>query len=115
MVIKKVNEEETVMVAYDDCIKVEFVNIGEGYWGDYNPENPDDVNLLRFYVYFKPENEKEWQAVEDASYCTGVAATEKEETIMEKIGKLFKAYRKAYGHICRGGSVKKLGEAMSWI
>ena len=38
-------------------VKIEWVNLGEGYDGDYDPENPDDVNLLRFDVSKKVNGE----------------------------------------------------------
>ena len=50
-------------------VKVEWNYIGEGFDGDYNPQNPKDMKLLRFDVYRK-ESEDEWEIVDDASYCT---------------------------------------------
>lgn len=39
-------------------------HIGEGYSGEYNPDDLMDVQLLRFTVY------KDGEQMEDASYCT---------------------------------------------
>jgi len=33
-----------------DNIMVEWVELGEGLCGDYNPDDPDDIELLRFDV-----------------------------------------------------------------
>jgi len=44
-------------------IKVEFEDIGEGYGGDWNPDDPD-TSLLRFTVYIDGEQAK------DGSYRT---------------------------------------------
>lgn len=37
---------------------------GEGMSGDYNPDDPDDVQLLRFIVW------KDGEPMDDGSYCT---------------------------------------------
>jgi len=91
-------------------VRVEFENIGEGRCGDYDPEDPDDVNLLRFSVY--EWGVGGWSAVEDASYCTQLPADTSKEIlelaavrIMNKIG-----------HVVRSGdSVKKMCEELSWM
>ena len=59
-------------------LRVDWYNAGEGWWGDYNPGNPEDENLLRFDVYVRrgPQRQEDmddgWQEVEDASYCTRI-------------------------------------------
>jgi hypothetical protein len=73
-------------------VKIEWVNLGEGFDGDYDPENPDDRNLLRFEVY---RNEGiEWVAIEDGSYCTLVDAI--------------------YDDVSAHGKAKRLCESLSW-
>jgi len=52
--------------------------IGEGWSGDYNPEDLFDQELLRFYVY-EDDND-----LEDCSYCTQIPA-DTEKTILLKI------------------------------
>ena len=55
---------------------------GEGYSGDYNPEDPEDVPLLRFTVMRVTDNAT-WECVEDGSYCTEISVdTEKEALIV---------------------------------
>lgn len=57
-------------------VKVSIEYIGEGYHGDYDPEDPDDKQLLRFSVY-KWNAEPhicEWESVQDGSYCTYLPA-----------------------------------------
>ena len=115
---KKITEnpdEETVIVAEDDCIQVCLVNIGEGTCGDYNPDNPDDVNLLRFDVNYYDKDANDWMEVEDASYCTNVEADSTPEHLKEVVCALFNRYRDEYTNIASGGSVKKMGEELSWI
>ena len=46
-------------------MKVEWDYIGEGYNGEYDPSDPNDVQLLRFWVV-----DEEGDDVPDCSYCT---------------------------------------------
>ena len=48
---------------------LEWVDLGEGFDGDYDPENPDDRPLLRADLYADGE------AIEGASYCTQAPVT----------------------------------------
>lgn len=49
--------------------KLEWVDLGEGWEGDYNPADPNDTPLLRADLYMKGEN-GEWESPDDSSYCT---------------------------------------------
>lgn len=53
-------------------VRIDWINLGEGFDGDYDADNPDDVNLLRFDVY--RHDGAEWTEVSDGSYCTQVPA-----------------------------------------
>lgn len=52
-------------------IKVEWVDLGEGRDGDYDPGDPEDEQLLRFDLY-RLSDEGVWEEVPDGSYCTNV-------------------------------------------
>lgn len=54
-------------------VRVEWAELGEGYDGDYDPEDPDDVELLRFY--FSGLLDGHWLEVSGTSYCTHVPAS----------------------------------------
>ena len=56
-------------------VEVSFCFLNEGWEGDYDPTDPDDVPLLRFDVSKWDKNCNEWSAVEDASYCTQLSVT----------------------------------------
>ena len=110
-------DAETLLRIEDDVIRVEFVYIGEGICGDYNPEDPDDVQLLRFDVSIRDNGEpdNEWVEVDDASYCTTIKKDTPMDVLKQKIKIIFNEYRNVADHILQGGSVKKLGETLSLI
>lgn len=98
--------------AENDLIRVEWYNADEGVCGDYNPDDPDDVNLLRFDVYIKRNGS--WEAVDDASYCTCMPADTSPEILRAALRMLLKEYTNALRSDPEY-SVKKLGETMSWM
>ena len=114
-IIKRNTDEETILTMLDDEIMVDFRNIGEGYYGDYNPDDPEDKELIRFDVSYRNPDTNEWTEVDDASYCTTLEANSPIEELEGAIRTIFKEYKDVYRHICEGGSVKKLGEELSWI
>ena len=63
-----------------DNVKVEWEAVGEGLHGDYNPNNTEDIELLRFNVSVFRDGE--WEEKEDASYCTNFPAAASEEDKM---------------------------------
>lgn len=100
-----------------DNVKVCWVNIGEGYDGDYDEEDAEDDNLLRYEVYVYDDEsdiEGHWRAVDDASYCTYVSADTDNETLMKLLKILMRNFYDVL-HYDINSSVKKLAEAMSWI
>lgn len=99
-----------------DNVRVEWTELGEGLCGEYNPDDPEDIELLRFDVFEKVSipgtDENDWQMVDDASYCTQVpvSATQEErskllEIIMDWV----------YEPVMNERSIKKICERLSWI
>lgn len=105
-------EKVTADFAENDLIRVEWYNADEGWCGDYNPEDPEDQNLLRFDVYIKRDGF--WDPVEDASYCTRMPADTCPDILKAALRMLLKEYTEALRSDPEC-SVKKLGEAMSWM
>ena len=95
-----------------DNVKVIWENIGEGYNGDYDENDPDDENLLRFTVYVKDDDV--WNEVDDSSYCTNVSADTDDDELMALLHILMTEFYDVL-HYDIYASVKKLGERMSWI
>ena len=112
-------DDETPVSISDDTFMVEWVNIGEGICGDYNPDDPEDINLLRFDVSYADKSrstavETVWEEVEDASYCTNTPADTPVEDLVRLLYAVFKEYRSKiddYPEV----SLKKLGEGLSYI
>jgi hypothetical protein len=90
-----------------DNQKVEWENIGEGWSGDYNSDDPDDENLLRFHV-LRLNGKGEWEDVEDASYCTRIPANIPDDDLHRAAKIIMDA---TYGK----RNIKKICEHLSWI
>jgi hypothetical protein len=91
-------------------VKIEWVELGEGWSGDYDPDDPKDVELLRFDV-FKKEN-GEWAEVSDASYCTLFPVNSSDD--LKRKGLEF-LMQEIWEEVDSGHSIKKLCERLSWI
>ena len=92
-------------------VRIDWTNLGEGYDGDYDPENPDDVNLLRFDVSVANIDKRRWEEVEDGSYCTQVPAHTHIETL-KRILVSFMDY--IHDDIMSVGKAKRKCEMLSW-
>lgn len=72
-------------------IKIELDWVSEGLNGDYEPDDPQDEPMLRFWIMRRireddpkvkdarlipDKNHLNWQEVDDASYCTQLKATD---------------------------------------
>ena len=111
-----INNSTTNIAIYNDVLRVEWYNAGEGLCGDFNPEDPEDENLLRFDVYCKYTDSEDWVPVDDASYCTQVSADTSKNRLVELLTIIFNRYEDVIrDYINYGTSVKKLGEELSWI
>jgi len=106
-------EEGDSISAEKDNIKVEIENIGEGICGDYDPNDPEDDNYLRFTVYRK-DYKGHFEQVDDASYCTQIPADTPKLLLDRALSYLLKEFHSVLS--CDPfQSVKKLGEHFSWI
>lgn len=107
-------DSETPLSIQGPLIRVDWYNAGEGWWGDYDPDDPNDANLLRFDVYIKNEI-GEWEEVEDASYCTRTRADTTMVWLKDLGSTIYKRYVNAIDSYPIEFSVKKIGEELSWI
>ena len=93
-----------------DNVMVEWTELGEGIDGDYNPDDPEDVELLRFDVSRLVNGE--WEAIDDASYCTQIPVSATPE---QRAKGLQFIMNEVYEWASQGYSIKKLCERLSWI
>jgi hypothetical protein len=97
-------------------VRVVFEYLGEGLSGDYDESDPDDVAFLRFTIYKRTGHSGEdwidWEAIEDASYCTQIRTDTPAETLSLLIARIF---NEVYGKVEAGQSIKKVCELLSWL
>lgn len=105
-------DEETPVSIEGNLIRADWYESGEGLFGDYNPNNPNDKELLRFDIYKKENND--WVEVEDASYCTNTPANTNQKILIALLKNIWKEYNNVLASD-PDKSVKKLGETLSWI
>jgi hypothetical protein len=91
-------------------IMVEWVDLEEGYSGDWDPDDPEDVSLLRFDVSRRKNGE--WVEISDASYCT-LFPKNTSETLKTKALKYIMS--QIYSDASCDQSIKRLCEKLSWI
>jgi len=107
-------------------VKVEWVNLGEGFNGDYDPSDPEDEELLRWdaYVYCPDPEERNpfpvslepgfnspWCSPADSSYCTYVPVG----TPVDVLGRLAEDIADALEDALRNGGWKHVAAEFSAI
>ena len=102
--------EEIFAISNDGSVKVEWVDLGEGFCGDYDPSDPEDESLFRFDSFAMQDGS--WEPLDDGSYCTQVPVETDEETLKKLAQIVAEELADSY-RAC--GGVKKAGERMSWI
>lgn len=58
--------------------RIDWDELGEGFNGDHDPTDPDDVELLRFTIYrntYEDPRQATWVEVEGGSWCTEIPAS----------------------------------------
>jgi hypothetical protein len=93
-----------------DDVMVEWVRYGEGWDGDHQADDPDDVELLRFGISCITDNGAE--KVSDSSYCTRVPATTDKAELQRLLEILMD---QVYDPVTAGKTIKQICEELSWI
>ena len=104
------NNSDVLVIKRD--VRVTLKWIGEGWSGDYDPNDKEDEPLMRFCVERKVA--QRWEAVDGASYCTRIPADiskERKIDLAQKIMDMIYAAVKSPGRL----SPKKISESLSWI
>lgn len=114
-----------------DDVKIEWVELGEGLSGDYDEDDPEDEELLRFDIYVKGTIAQRWldegagynlmygeeeidpnefYAMTDGSYCTGFPA---DSTPEQRLAGLNIIMNKVYDDVLNG--YDRSAQEASWI
>lgn len=86
-------------------LSVILCDIGEGYEGDYNPEDPEDKPLLRFDVY------KDGEQMDNGSYCTLLSVNDDRKLLKEAAEIILKEAEESLDN----GGFKRSMEQMSYL
>lgn len=111
--------------------KVEFSDLGEGYNGDYNEDDPSDVSLLRLDILVHPSHEMaetgysslddEWVPMRRGSYCTYVphyTPVAEQQRLLRVAEELLVRATPPHGNINASRaarSLKRVAETLSWM
>ena len=103
---------------------------GEGFSEDYNPDNPNDVPLLRVRLYvrgkqmaghyegdrdanYNPDYPEQWIDVPKGTYCTGISARVTRELAQRMANEMVLA---VHSEFARGRApLGKIAELLSWV
>jgi len=95
-------------------VRIDWVNLKEGHDGDYDPNDKNDENLLRFDVsrlVREPSGRLRWEGIEDGSYCTQVIASTPHTQLVEHLVHFLDTI---YDDVSVHGKAKRLCESLSW-
>lgn len=95
-----------------DNVKVEWVDLGEGFIGDYDSNDPEDIEFLRYDVYVLIDDE--WIIKDDGSYCTQFPTNTTQEQKLAGLQLLLNKFHSALSSDIEI-PIKRLGEYMSSI
>ena len=90
--------------------KALFVDCEEGLAGEYDPEDPSDVHLLRIDIQNKVDGQ--WGTAENGSTCTLVPIDTDEDEKQRLLALAVKYLTRATRD---GGSLKRAVERLSWM
>lgn len=100
--------EDLWLESEDKIFRVEWVNLGEGWYGDYDDTDPEDVNLLRFDCFVREDGE--WRDPGNASYCTRMPADTDPVILKQALKVILGAFSNHYE-----SGYKRTLEQLSWI
>lgn len=108
-------------------VKVEWIDLGEGLCGEYNPDDPDDIALLRYDAYVRPDavdkyemtieawvdetTGNPWVIVRDSSFCTNTPVDTPDHILQGLAQIIADSLEDSLG----SGYWKSVSEQMSWI
>lgn len=104
------DDAELRMTLIKGNVRIDWTNIGEGVSGDFDPEDPEDENLLRFDLYRRQNRKAGWDELE--SYCTNTRA----DTPADQLHALLEILMDQFFEPASDNqSVRRAAQEMSWI
>lgn len=110
----KVNEE---IEKAGNGVMVVIFNANEGLFGDFDPDNRGDRNLLRFSVYINEDRNADpedggWE--EKDSWCTDLSADLEPEMITRALDIIYNKMNEALKDDINA-SIRRIGDELSWL
>lgn len=105
------NNGVAVVGLRDDTVIVYLVDIGEGYGGDYNPDDPEDAQLLRIDVY---PLDNDIHEMECESICTCIPKDSSPLVLRKAVHHIYRAIR-GFMKNHPGDSLKPVMEELSYL
>ena len=98
------NEDDALFILEQRYnVRVEYEYIGEGWNGEYNPDDELDQPLYRFTVYYKDDDVE--------SYCTAWPIGTSEATLRNEARNLLE---EVFIPVVSGDSIRRICGAYSW-
>lgn len=98
--------DDSFMAASNDTYGISFINLGEGYNGDYDEEDPNDVPLLRVDLLIKQGTD--WDIL--VSFCTALPA----DTPYKRLEELASGWLEQMPGAIENRSLRELAAKWSW-
>lgn len=99
-------DEQSRELRGDDRLSLSWEDLGEGYDGDWDPQDPDDRPLLRFTVLLEDEQ------LDGCSYCTQLPVS-MPPAKLEQYARLILA--RVREERAGGGSGRRACQELSWL
>jgi hypothetical protein len=96
-------------------VKVALAELGEGKSGDYDEEDPNDEEYLRFdvsFIYFEDDGTETEYQPQDHSFCTELPVTLSGH---DRVKAMQFIMDKVFSDMSEGNEVSNLLERLSWI
>jgi len=95
-----------------DLLKIQLVDLNEGYNGDYDPDDPLDVKLWRVDFSSRIGKTNRWLSFEDGSYCTQLPVGTDPKVVRSILIHMHCEILRRYQE---GEHMKRVFEKMSWV
>lgn len=90
--------------------RLTFLDDGEGLNGRYDPDNPNDIPVMRFFI--EQHDGSSWEPIENTSHCTRVSARLPKKELEFAARWILRHFMRALAYC---SSVKRASAGLSWI